>query len=65
MEKGPCTTWRGRTHTVRVAAKGRGLTRGPCEHCGAPVQCRRPPERVQGGAGGRQGPAAGRPCDTA
>ena len=57
-------------HTRRITARrpSRGAwadtsTREPCERCGAPEQCRRPPERGQGGASGRQGPAAGQPCD--
>ena len=45
-------------------ARAAASTRGPCEHCGAPERCQRPPGRGQGGAGGQQGLVAGQPCDT-
>ena len=54
------TTARRPSRGARAAAS----TRVPCERCGAPEQCRRPPERGQGGEGGRQGPVAGQPYDT-
>ena len=54
------TTARRPSRGARAAAS----TCEPCERCGAPERCRRPPERGQGGAGGQQGPVAGQPCDT-
>ena len=55
-----------RTTARRPGRGGRAAasTREPCERCGAPERCRRPPERGQGGAGGQQGLVAGQPCDT-
>ena len=54
------TTARRPSRGARAAAS----TREPCERCGAPGRCRRPPGRGQGGARGQKGSVAGQPCDT-